>query len=265
MAFTDDKYKTPLYENPIDDLFQAVDLTIKKTMWSQARDGLRDFMLKNFLPSLNFASQLNQMSSAILGPNNTPRDLEMSDIATVYVRLNKLNSIQEDALRFLPRLEQILCHTQGKFLLYKDVHAKLDALINSWISKLYFCRYGNCHDSCLCLEDWFNRSMARPVLKHFNYQQLMTEETPWLVLQTKIFGPIIRRSIQILTEIDQYLPAYEKIYNFNTVPLLNLLSFQKVNFQITHRDGFIYINIDGQNDRFGIKVLRNKQFPAIKK
>lgn len=248
-----------------DNLFQAIDLTVKRTMWAQARDGLRDFMLKNFLPSLNFAAQLDKMSSGILGQNNKPRNLEIGEISNTYVRLDKLYSIQEDALRFLPRLEQYLCQTHGRFFLHKDIHGKLDSLINSWISTLYFCRYGNCHDNCVCLEDWFSRSMARPALKNYNYEQLLTEETPWLILQNKIFGPIIKRSIQILAEIDNYIPVYEKIYNFNTVSLLNLLSFNRINFQITHRDGFIYLNIDGQNDRFRIKEIRSKLFPAIKK
>jgi len=244
------------------DLFKVVDSSIQKSIWTQARDSLKDFMFNNFLPGLNFANQLNDISRGLPEKSNKPRwNLSMAEVAPAYVRLGKLMIIQEDGLRFLPRLEQFLIQTPGRFLLEKELFNKLSTLINRWISTLYYCKYGQCHENCICLEETFSKIMKLPPLRNMNFQQLVTKELPGHTFRNRIFGNIVNRALEILEEVEKQLPTYEQIYHFNTVPLLNLLTFNKTCFQITQRDGCIHINIDNSNDKFHVRTLRANQFP----
>ena len=104
--------------------------------------------------------------------------------------------------------------------------------------------------------------MKTQQLRNHTFQSLVLEDLPGHTLRNKVFGNLVSRAIDILEEVDQYLPTYEQIYNHNTTALLNVLTYNKVNFQVTQTDGFVYLNVKNHNDKFELKTLRANQFPA---
>lgn len=247
-----------------ENLVQLVDGSLKKSLWIQARDSMKTFMLNEFFPKLSYAIQLDEISKNIQNEYNDTRVLTLADLSTVYLQLDKLSSIQEDGFRFMPRLLDFFINTPGRILLQKDINAKLYNLVNNWIGCLFYCKYGNCYANCNCLDEWFNRAMGRIAKPNYSFEKLVSEESPGISMRNKLFGTMINRALTMLSEIDRNIPSYEQMYNTDATSILNVLVCNRVGFQISHRDGFVFVNIDGQKDKLGVGMIRDAQFPPVK-
>ena len=245
-------------------MLQTVDLSIKKEIWIQARDSLKDYLLNQFFPKINFAIQLDQISKNVQNDHNDNRELSIYELATTYIKLERLGALQDDAFKFMSKLFEFTTTTQGRAFLHKDINAKFVNIVNNWLGNLHYCKYGNCIPNCNCFEDWFSRAMGRISKDGYTFEKLTSENIPAITLRNKLFGVLINRTLGILHEIDRNLPSFENIYNTDSNALLNLLIFSKINFQISYRDGYLFVNIDGQRDKLGSNRLRQEQLPHQK-
>ena len=241
----------------LNDLLPNMDETIKSTVWRETRSDLNDFLMKTFYRKMSFAMDLNDMASK---SNNlwSANSIPLRTLGNTAAKLDKLRTIG-DPFKFYFRLQDFLIGSPSEVFLNREICEDLFAIMHKWLGKFYICKYNRCHELCLCSQEMFNKAVRN--IEGFSYEKLLCQERPSKSLQTQLFGVLLQRIINILSEIDVQLPSYQKFYETNAGETLNFLSFYGIGFQVTHRNRTIFLNIDRQSDRFEINTLRRSIFP----
>ena len=241
----------------LNDLLPNMDETIKGSIWQATRAELNDFLMKTFYKKMQFAIDLDNMACQTSTLWST-KSIKLKTLGNTAARLDKLRSIG-DPFKFCNRLQDFLIGSPSEVFLNREVCEDLFSIMHKWIGKFYICKYGRCHELCLCSEEMFNKAVHN--IENFSYQKLLCEERPSKSLLTQLFGVLLQRIINILHEIEIQLPSYHKFYENNAGETLNFLSYYGIGYQITHRNRTVFLNIDNQSDRFEIHSLRQSIFP----
>ena len=226
-------------------------------IWKKARNDIITFFDQEFIPSLQRASALWKISYS------ETKDFDnFEDQANAYVHLDKLNFKESDCLRFLPFISNFHKQIQFVTIMKPEVLEKYIGVIRKWLKSFYFCRFDTkCTDSkCRCHEEYFQRAFNRINFNNLSLAKLFAHSKPADFFTFKLFGKLIEKSIEILRDLDHFIPPYSEIFGSKSEKFLDLFfhKFPDLDFSISRASGVTSVTVQNDFDRFNSALFSQK-------
>lgn len=202
----------------------------KTEIWKQARDGTKFFFENEFLPYLKKASEIWCRTCKIEDWDN--RNFE--DQANAFIHLDKLQFKEPECLRFYPLILNFHQQTPFVSILKPEVLNKYTQVISIWLKSFYFCRFAaNCQDvSCKCHLEFYQRAFNRINHNNLNTEKLFSKQNPPFYFKMKLFGKLYLKCIEILRNLDNFLPTYTEIFQKNPKTFFEIVSSPTFSYPI---------------------------------
>ena len=257
------------------DHFTARDQKI--AIWKNVRDEIVSFFNGEVIPALQRASLVYNISnsnendphSVFLTSHRSASDSDridpystFEDQANAFVHLDKLHHRESDCLRFYPFILNFHQQIQFVTIMKPEVLEKYIQVISKWLNTLYFCRFDEkCPDNtCGCHEEYFHRVFNRINHNNLTVQKVLSHSSPCEFVRSKLFGKLYQKCIEILRDLDNFIPSYSEIFASSPQKFLHFLTsdFLDFNFSISRVSGATTVSVQNENDRFMSVYLHKK-------
>ena len=122
----------------------------------------------------------------------------------------------------------------------------------------YYCRFDeNCQDiSCKCHLEYYQRAFNRVNHNNLTTEKLFKQPNPNYFFKMKLLGKLYKKCIQILRELDNFIPTYTEIYETSPHKFLTLFSdILTTDFSISRVSGVTQFTVCDDCDRFQSSFL----------